>query len=65
MKKNQISILALFALLFTVISCNKEISPTGPTSVSEDKAFINQTVTNTTNCIKNARDGNLSQTVIQ
>ncbi len=67
------ALLLLGAFFFN--SCNKPESsyqnpnpnpgPTNPTTVAEDKAFINTMVTNTTQCIKVARDGNLSQSIIQ
>ena len=52
-------------------SCNKpegsveKNNPSNPTTVAEDKAFITNITNNTNLCIKAARDGNLSQSIIQ
>lgn len=68
MKTIKASVL-LFCTLVSVLifnGCGKEDSATtGTTTVAEDKAFINDVSTNTNNCIKAARDGNLSQSIIQ
>ena len=68
MKTIKTSVLVLCTFLASVIfySCGKEESATTVTStVAEDKAFINNISTNTNNCIKAARDGNLSQSIIK
>jgi hypothetical protein len=60
-------ICALFLFCLSgFFSCQKtgDPSPTGPTTVIEDKAFINTTYNNTVNCAKGIRDGELSQAVI-
>ncbi len=60
---------SLFFLVHILNSCGKPEgsteNPTTPTTVADDKAFINTVSTNTNNCIKAARDGNLSQSIIQ
>lgn len=62
----------LFISVIILNSCNKpegsfeNPTPTNPTTtVAEDKAFINSVTTSTNACIKAARDGNLSQSIIQ
>jgi hypothetical protein len=68
MKTIKTSVLLLCTLAASLIldGCGKEQSATpGTTTVAEDKAFINDISTNTNNCIKAARDGNLSQSIIQ
>jgi hypothetical protein len=58
---------ALTVILYT--SCQKEADPSlppgTPTTVTEDKAFLNTTITNTLNCIKNVRDGQSLQALFR
>ena len=64
--KTSVLVLCTFLISFTFYSCGKEQSATpGTSTVAEDKAFINDISTNTNNCIKAARDGNLSQSIIK
>jgi hypothetical protein len=69
MKTIKTSVLLLCTLAAFIIianGCGKEGSTaTGTTTVAEDKAFINDISATTNNCIKAARDGNLSQSIIQ
>jgi hypothetical protein len=61
----------LWTLVFVLAysSCQKEADPTippgVPTTVTEDKAFINATITNALNCIKNVRDGESIQALFR
>jgi hypothetical protein len=50
----------------TFFSCQKtsDPSPTGNTTVPEDKVFVTTTYNNTINCIKGIKDGELSQSLI-
>lgn len=59
--------LALLFLSFSFNGCTKgdDPAPDPTTTVEQDKAFITDITTQTNNCIKNARDGNLSQSIIQ
>jgi hypothetical protein len=61
--------LALCGTILFFSGCGKEGSttnpPNGTTTVAEDKAFITGVSTQTNNCIKTARDGNMAQTIIQ
>jgi hypothetical protein len=55
-----VSLLCLF-----LNSCTKEDSqPNNTTTVEQDKTFLNGVVSNTNNCIQAAKDGSLSQTII-
>lgn len=66
-RKLLLSTAIVFSLVFfALFSCNKsDTSPTGNTTVAEDKAFITEVTNNTNNCIKAARDGSLSQSIIK
>jgi hypothetical protein len=62
--------LFVFLILVAVLnSCQQDPDPTppptGPTTVAEDKAFLNATVTNTLTCIRNVRDGESVQALIR
>jgi hypothetical protein len=54
-------LLSLLIIAVTFATCQREADPRpppgAPTTVIEDKAFLNNTITNTLNCIKNVRDG--------
>jgi len=69
MKKISLFLLAgtLFFALITFNGCGKTDNSSGNaiTTVAEDKVFITDITTNTSNCIRTARDGNLSQSIIQ
>jgi hypothetical protein len=56
-------------LLFIVFGCQQEadINPPDPqpTTVAQDKEFLNTTVTNTLNCIRNVRDGQTVQALVR
>lgn len=57
----------LFSILLCIlmVSCTKEDSQQdNTTTVEQDKTFLNGIVTNTNSCIQAAKDGNLSQTII-
>lgn len=63
-------IAALFCGVVLVISsCQREADPTTgsptPTTVTEDKAFLNSAVTNTLNCVRNVRDGESVQALLR
>jgi hypothetical protein len=59
----------LLVLLFIVFGCQQEadITPPDPqpTTVAQDKEFLNTTVTNTLNCIRNVRDGQTVQALVR
>ncbi len=58
--------IALLLVFVTLFSCNKNApDPVGITTVAQDKAFITEVTNNTSNCIKAARDGSLSQSIIK
>jgi len=66
--KTSVLVLCTFLASFIIFyGCGKHDPSSTPatTTVAEDKAFINDISTNTNNCIKAARDGNLSQSIIQ
>jgi hypothetical protein len=60
-------ILYLFSFLLTLAACQKasELSPTGPTTVADDKAFIKGRYNATIDCIKGVRDGEFVQALIK
>lgn len=55
------------AILLLLTACQKssELTPTGPTTVAEDKAFIKGRYDATIDCIEGVRDGEFSQTLIK
>lgn len=62
--------LSALVITFLVIfsSCQQEPDPnppTGPTTVAEDKAYLNNTITNTLNCIRTVRDGTAIQALFR
>lgn len=62
------TLLAVLSFLVIFSSCQQEPDPnppTGPTTVAEDKAFLNATVTNTLNCIRTVRDGTTLQAFVR
>ena len=65
-------ILSIFFLLVVssvITSCNKtnnsSSNTTTTTTVSQDKTFISSISNNTSECIRQARDGNMSQSIVQ
>jgi len=67
MKSVALTILALVFGTLIFNSCSKDENSTQntTTTVEQDKAFITDITNKTNNCIKSARDGNLSQSIIQ
>jgi hypothetical protein len=62
-------LLWVFTISICFLSCQEEADPTippnGPTTVTQDKAFLNTTITNTLNCIRNVRDGESIQALFR
>jgi hypothetical protein len=61
-------LLCFLSVLVIFSSCQQEPDPnppSGPTTVTEDKAFLNATVTNTLNCIRTVRDGTTLQAFVR
>lgn len=62
------TLLSIVTALLFFSACQQEPDPnppSGPTTVAEDKAFLNATVTNTLNCIRTVRDGNALQAFVR
>lgn len=62
----------LFAVVITFLvllsACQQEPDPnppSGPTTVAEDKTYLNNTITNTLNCIRTVRDGTAIQALFR
>lgn len=64
--KQKLAIPFLLCASLFLNSCQKEAEPNiEPTTVAQDKAFLNAATASTNACIQDARDGNFSQSVIR